>query len=66
MICVCIFMTGTPEGSTESNFIEKYWPGGMNTSIHIPKARNLAKPCYKYSQIINNKKCLVFSKHWFL
>ena len=23
MICVCIFMTGTPEGSTESGFMEK-------------------------------------------
>ena len=23
MICVCIFMTGTPEGSTESGFMKK-------------------------------------------
>ena len=23
IICVCIFMTGTPEGSTESDFMEK-------------------------------------------
>ena len=23
MICVCIFMTGTPEGSTKSDFMEK-------------------------------------------
>ena len=33
MICVCIFMTGTPEGSTKSGFMEK--PGNENAKIYF-------------------------------
>ena len=30
MICVCIFMTGTPEGSTESGFMENSFKGDIS------------------------------------